>query len=388
VSEHLKARKGIATKTLFELGMFVLAFIVIAAFATPAIQGSAENILRWLSGKGGESDLEFETTTLTEAIKCAYYRCKEDCSEAIAKTNPDYFVCEDYCKEEWQDEDGKICDDIAKVHPVELFFTGKKTIEDKFWDELTGRAQNSLHKSDCVVGRSYSRSNDNLIFPKDSECSVRSAGRDGVIYDNCELSTQADKLFLWSENHNWPNSCTFGVTCTSTIMCEEFKWEVEIVPEELTEIDIDLVASMSYSDMYKIVVESDSEIIDEAFLKVEGMDTNHCPDFKDHPLVTFTCDEAEYSSEQICVDETLRCGKFSLTFEKYKKPEGTPAKFDIIYTDTPPTETPSEEEPTPPIKTCCSYYGSWYCVTSSDCASIGGIVWSVSCDTAAECEGL
>lgn len=384
----MKARKGIASKTLFELGMFVLAFIVIAAFATPTIQVSAENILRWLSGKGGESDLEFETTTLTEAIKCAFYRCRDGCSEAIAKTNPDYFVCEDYCKEEWQDEDGKICDENAKEYPV-VVERPRGYITDEFWKNLLGDKLDrgvlenwGLHDRldwECRETQQFG-----LVFPNSAECEYTESPLGALHIEKCKLDSSKTH-YLWFE---WHQPIFWG-GYESVIICDyEPSVGIKIAPEESEGIDIHLNGPYVDSETYEIIVESDGEIIDQAFLKVEGIDTNHCADFKDHPLVTFTCTETEYSSEQICVDETLRCGKFSLTFKEYKKPEGTPAKFDIIYTDTPPTETPSEEEPTPPSKSCCSYWGSWYCVTSSDCASIGGLDWGVSCDTETECEGL
>lgn len=133
----MKARKGIASKTLFELGMFVLAFIVIAAFSTPAIQVSAENILRWLSGKGGEGGEYLTTDTFEDAIACAYYRCMEGCDVAESKFYSAMFDCSDFCSEvpsEFKEND-KICGWNAMQYPVELDgYSSEKTLSKKLGD--------------------------------------------------------------------------------------------------------------------------------------------------------------------------------------------------------------------------------------------------------------
>lgn len=383
----MKARKGIATKTLFELGMFVLAFIVIAAFATPTIQVSAENILRWLSGKGGDAG-EVIPNELEDAIKCSYLRCKEGCYEA-SRAYYENFNCSKYCEADWTDNGtvyGKICGDRAKIYPVKV---------DQV-NEPTTISKSALEFANCLMSENdytHAEGGDLVLVLVDKDdvrdetggTLCRGLHAYGTSYAKLVVKATPNYYYIWS----WKAGGVLGKVDTSVTTSP---WEeIEIGPDELTEIEIQLAGTQSYSDIYKIVVKSGGDAIDEAFLKVEGLDTDNtrrCGNLKDNPTVTFTCEETEYFNEQICVDETLRCGKFSLTFEKYTGGLlRNKALFDIIYTDTPPTEPP-EEEPIPPIKTCCSYWGSWYCVTSSDCASIGGSDWVVSCNTASECEGL
>lgn len=68
-----------------------------------------------------------EEKTLIEAMACTYYRCTEGCTSGLVKTaiwedeNGDKVSClESFCKGEWRDSDGKICDENSRAHPVEV----------------------------------------------------------------------------------------------------------------------------------------------------------------------------------------------------------------------------------------------------------------------------
>jgi hypothetical protein len=54
----------------------------------------------------------YQTSALTEAIKCAYYRCYKGCTYAINAADPNYFDCAPFCDPTWTDTktlEGKIC---------------------------------------------------------------------------------------------------------------------------------------------------------------------------------------------------------------------------------------------------------------------------------------
>jgi len=173
----------------------------------------------------------FKQNPMTEAIKCAYYRCTEGCEEAVKKVDPRIFDCSEFC------EDGEICDATS---PVRIELEKAVTTENKWWHKFTGPrckwwdvickgVQNKIYDgiSDCKPGRGYRYSDHNLLFPKDSsECELKGAGKDGIIYRRCTLSEGI--YYLWTENIVWPD-CSVGHSCTSTIICDRHPEELGFV---------------------------------------------------------------------------------------------------------------------------------------------------------------
>jgi hypothetical protein len=144
-----------------------------------------------------------EEKTLIEAMSCAYYRCTEGCNSGLVKTaiwedeNGDKVSClESFCKDEWRDSDGKICDDNAKAHPVEVSVSNPITL-----------TPGGFFKAIKLV----------------SECK-KSAGLSGNVYvdeklkegfcdkNSCEM--KATQYFIWTEN-GWfgSNAC---ILCSSS----------------------------------------------------------------------------------------------------------------------------------------------------------------------------
>ena len=103
-------RKGVAIKTIIELVLIVV-LIVGVFMAMGWIPGLATYAADFLFGRSLEN-LAPSGRVLEEAIKCAYYRCKDGCNTAIENVDDSIFSCADYCKAEWTDTgnlDGKIC---------------------------------------------------------------------------------------------------------------------------------------------------------------------------------------------------------------------------------------------------------------------------------------
>ncbi len=207
---------GIPTRwiVLGFLGVLVILGIYVVYAKGHEMSGGLFGFWDDLFGGGGQTGgkTEFEA-----AIECAYYRCKENCPYAITKAGAvGDFNCLDYCKEEWTDDNRRICDG----HPIEIQLSSGETIEASWWRQITGGSNNALSRSDCIVDRIYRYSNLNLIFPIDSsECNIESAGVDGIIYSSCKLTSDGT-FYIWSEKHYWPNECTVGATCIATIICD------------------------------------------------------------------------------------------------------------------------------------------------------------------------
>jgi len=62
----------------------------------------------------------FKRNPMTEAIKCAYYRCYDGCTKVESKVDSRIFDCSEFCKYQEWGIDEKICDENAKLHPVKV----------------------------------------------------------------------------------------------------------------------------------------------------------------------------------------------------------------------------------------------------------------------------
>ncbi len=89
---------------------------------------------------------------LKAAIYCAYYRCTEGCDTAISEVEgvveKSVFDCEKYCKPEWRDDEGKICDDDNAKYPVVVTTEGDNWITKK-WVTSNGMGLCLISREDC-----------------------------------------------------------------------------------------------------------------------------------------------------------------------------------------------------------------------------------------------
>jgi len=75
-----------------------------------------------------------EEKTLLKAMSCAYYRCIDGCGSSKVKVswedeNGEKVSCLDiFCKDDWRDDEGKICGDSAKENPVKVSISESVTL--------------------------------------------------------------------------------------------------------------------------------------------------------------------------------------------------------------------------------------------------------------------
>ncbi|OGW54475.1 MAG: hypothetical protein A2Y81_11760 [Nitrospirae bacterium RBG_13_43_8] len=110
------------------VGVLALVIIVVIVLSIILIRGQAwgiDTIPGMIDQWFGTSSPEEKT--LIKGMACAYYRCIEGCASGLVKTaiweddDGNKISClESYCKDEWRDSDGKICDDNSRAHPVEI----------------------------------------------------------------------------------------------------------------------------------------------------------------------------------------------------------------------------------------------------------------------------
>ena len=99
----------------------VLAIVLLAVMVSALITyvpAYAKYLYEGIFGKAAGYE---ENLDLNNAIKCAYYRCKEGCDSPNVQLIPAFGGknCDpDFCKAEWKMADGKICGENAAEHPV------------------------------------------------------------------------------------------------------------------------------------------------------------------------------------------------------------------------------------------------------------------------------
>ncbi|MBU5688652.1 MAG: hypothetical protein KQA41_00275 [Candidatus Aenigmarchaeota archaeon] len=100
------------SETTTNLVIFFILSIVILLF----LLTSYNKLTKWLCFNNTFLCVK---SKLEMAVECSYYRCKEGCnSDVIDKLRKEDFNCRDFCLKEWQDEEGKICNDNSFYHPV------------------------------------------------------------------------------------------------------------------------------------------------------------------------------------------------------------------------------------------------------------------------------
>jgi len=119
--------------------MLIVLAVIVLAFGLSMVQGSF-NLADAFDITGAKERQAALTRgdDLEAASKCAYYRCFGDdkggkgCNSEMAKSiswNDDKQKCSEFCKKEFQDKDGRICNDKARAHPVEFLPVGTATIQ-------------------------------------------------------------------------------------------------------------------------------------------------------------------------------------------------------------------------------------------------------------------
>ncbi|PIX51079.1 MAG: hypothetical protein COZ52_00760 [Candidatus Aenigmarchaeota archaeon CG_4_8_14_3_um_filter_37_24] len=121
--------KGMAEETVYKLVLAVLLIVVMSWF----LLGPGKNIMNGfldylMSLFGMDPASQRLAKSFQVALTCSYYRCKDGCDKPGLdklqwKDSEDkIWSCkDDFCNKEWTDtgeEDGKICDDDTKAHPV------------------------------------------------------------------------------------------------------------------------------------------------------------------------------------------------------------------------------------------------------------------------------
>jgi len=122
-----------------------------------------------------------EEKTLLKAMSCAYFRCMEGCGSGKVKQanwedeNGEKVSClDDFCKDEWRDNEGKICGDIAKENSVKVYLDSSVIISQDHWkiffEEGFGYHP-FLTRMNCEsFGTVLLRGTQGIIFPENTEC--------------------------------------------------------------------------------------------------------------------------------------------------------------------------------------------------------------------------
>lgn len=139
--KNKKMSKGVTIGLPTVLYLVLVILVVVFAFLALTY---ASDIIQYILGLLG-----VESNELTEAIKCAYYRCTEGCAVAEGIVDSDVFDCSPFCSAvpaEFR-PDNKICNENAKLYPVELDTTedmeiSKSMLSDTF-DCITDRGVGS-----------------------------------------------------------------------------------------------------------------------------------------------------------------------------------------------------------------------------------------------------
>jgi len=400
-----RKNKGIS-KWLAELAIMVFAVIIVAAglyFAFPDLLNKAIELFTLFTGGGGGTCSDLPTShELEAAIKCAYYRCAENCSsdkiKSIEINTPEGLKkCkEDFC-DPFKDETGAVCGDDSKLHPVEFTADSEAKIAafDKFKPlEVTDSCGPLGYDMDVPVINI-----EKILTTEESTkscCGLERVGGEtsaGMMSWFTQCDVKDGTYFIYTA-HFTTGSALALKKDWQIVLCSKTPWEeIKLEPDTPKEIKLPLDGNF-YSDAYKIVVTSSA---DEAVLKVESLGSIlDC--IQDHPRVSFTCEETEHSHESICVGEPMVCGKFSLTFKDYEYPSVFPsdadawAVFDIVYSTTPTTTTtiPACSGTgciSPPADGCIC--GSTVCPFGSSCCSYTNVCFTdPSACSAASCPAV
>jgi len=119
-----------------------------------------------------------EEKTLLKAMSCAYYRCIEGCSSGKIKQakwedeNGEKVSClESFCKDEWRDDEGKICGDVAKENPVKVYLDGEVEIGEEHWKTIFTFQEPFITQQPCEpFGLSLGYATQALILPEELDC--------------------------------------------------------------------------------------------------------------------------------------------------------------------------------------------------------------------------
>jgi len=153
---------------------------------------------------------------LEEAIKCAYYRCYEGCEGAIEEVNSQIFDCSEFCAEAMRDDEGKICDEDAKLHPVKVSLKKDQVLIFKKLHSSSGYVNDACEKKSGKGGCTPSITiHAGLIVDGDLDKHCK----EGDLPSSFRLcSLREGDYFIWAEG----TSCMFGPKGTpfpQTILC-------------------------------------------------------------------------------------------------------------------------------------------------------------------------
>lgn len=172
---------------------FVLALILLALGTLFVYSWTNENCYTDESGQL-RCEWVFKRNPMTEAIKCAYYRCTEGCEEAIKKVNSQIFDCSEFCKYEEWGIDEKICGGEAKSYPVEVSMT-----QDTFLKQFKP-FDSMATDPDCKKKETRHGRHENIIIDEskivDENCPTASTR--GIVQGRrCEI--QIGEYYIWHE---------------------------------------------------------------------------------------------------------------------------------------------------------------------------------------------
>jgi len=168
-----------ADKVVWIIVALVLVVIFLAIFVPLLLQGGKwgfstiqKMIGDWLNFQSPEEK------TLLKAMSCAYYRCIEGCSSGKIKQakwedeNGEKVSClESFCKDEWRDDEGKICGDVAKENPVKVYLDGEVEIGEEHWKTIFTFQEPFITQQPCEpFGLSLGYATQALILPEELDC--------------------------------------------------------------------------------------------------------------------------------------------------------------------------------------------------------------------------
>ena len=189
ILKNKKMRKGIGIGTI--IGLILIAIVVFFMFVGIAYgPGLVDTLKRIIFGAEPlDLDGDIYETALTEAIRCAYYRCKEGCAYVDAMTWQ--YLAECPCSDLHL---AVVCDVSAKLNPVEVFIERNAIISPEYpFDFImltpcakTGRVRTTRAEENIGIDQ-------NKIIT----ASCPTSGTFNIVQGLCEV--KAGKYFVWDE---------------------------------------------------------------------------------------------------------------------------------------------------------------------------------------------
>jgi hypothetical protein len=182
-------------QTLVYLALGVLLFAALAYILLTYTPLGSKTIFSMIDD--WTNSMSPEEKNLVKAMSCAYYRCIDGCGSGKVKQanwedeNGEKVSCLDnFCKDEWRDDEGKICGDTAKENPVKVYLDSDITVSKDHW-KIFFKEEFGYHpfltRMNCEpFGSVLLQGTQGIIFPEKTECEDDDGG--GISFSSAYMA--------------------------------------------------------------------------------------------------------------------------------------------------------------------------------------------------------